>query len=117
ILWDFERYNDIDTYKKNTDFIQNDRFIIFYYFAGPIIGFSKVEKKYFVILVPQGFGAGGSWGIRSIKFVNFVTSEKITAQNDYEQYEIDLIEKIYTRKALEITDEMIERRIRNEKVA
>lgn len=98
ILWDIERFRSIDLYKANTDHIENENYIIFFYFAGPILGIRKSDNKYFVILVPQGYGAGGTWGLRSIKSVEFLTAEKVFAQNDYESYEIDLTTGIYTRK-------------------
>lgn len=113
ILNDNNRYGDIETYKANTDHIENDNYLIFYYFAGPILAVRKSDKKYFVILVPQGHGAGGSWGIRSVKNVEFLTPDKIFAQNDYEVYEIDLASQDYTRKLLEIDDKMILRRLKN----
>ena len=97
-LWDIKRYGDIETYKANTEYIENNNYIIFYYFAGPILAKRKIDDKYFVILVPQGYGAGGTWGLRSIKSVKFVTPEKILAQNDYESYEIDLFTKEYIRR-------------------
>ncbi|HWZ22787.1 MAG TPA: DUF4062 domain-containing protein [Cytophagaceae bacterium] len=116
ILWDINRYGDIETYKANTNNIENDNYIIFFYFAGPILAIRKSDKKYFVILVPQGYGAGGSWGIRSIKNVELLTSEKIFAQNDYEQYEIDLTSGEYILKRLPVNDEMIKRRLKTARI-
>jgi len=113
ILWDTKNYEDINIYKKNVDHIENKNFIIFYYFAGPILAVRKKDRKYFVILVPQGYGAGGSWGIRSIKTVKFLTAKKIFAQNDYEKYEIDLETTKYIRRRIEVNDDMVKRRLKN----
>ena len=63
----------------------------------------KEDHKYFVILVPEGYGAGGMWGWRSIKSVEFLTSNKIFANNGYESYEIELTTGQYLRKRLETT--------------
>lgn len=72
--------------------------MIFYYFAGPILAMRKADNKYFVVLVPQGYGAGGTWGLRSINSVVFLTPETIFAKNDCESYEINLATGHYTRK-------------------
>ncbi len=98
ILWDIERYGSIEIYKANTDHIENEKYLVFFYFAGPILAVRKSDQKYFVVLVPQGYGAGGTWGLRSIKSVEFLTEEKVFAKNDYESYEIDLKTGGYIRK-------------------
>jgi hypothetical protein len=98
ILWDIKQYGSIDVYKANISHVENDNYIIFYYFAGPILAIRKAKNKYFVVLVPQGYGAGGMWGLRSINSVAFLTSETIFAKNDYESYEINLTTGQYTRK-------------------
>jgi len=97
ILWDIERYENLETYKVNTTHIENHNYAIFFYFAGPILAMRKADQKYFVVLVPQGYGAGGTWGLRSINSVEFISPERILAKNDYESYEIDLKTGEYTR--------------------
>lgn len=113
ILRDIKDYGSIEVYKENVDYIENDNYIVFYYFAGPILAVKKSDQKYSVILVPQGYGAGGSWGIRSIKKVCFLSPEKIFAQNDYEKYEIDLSTGEYKRISIEVTDDRVKRRLKN----
>jgi hypothetical protein len=114
IFWDFENYVNIESYKSNTSNVENERFLITYYFAGPILAFDKTDKKYFVILVPEGYGAGGSWGIRSINKVIFVNEQKIYAKNDYEEYEIDLSTCEYVRHPIPVEEEMVKRRLKTE---
>ncbi len=97
IFWDIESYENIEIYKADTTHIENDNYIIFFYFAGPILAMRKADNKYFVVLVPQGYGAGGTWGLRSISSVEFLTPERILAKNDYESYEIDFETGEYIR--------------------
>ena len=101
ILRDLKKDETIESYKTGKDHIENNEYLIFFYFAGPILAVKKLTNKYFVILVPQGYGAGGTWGLRSINNVEFLTTEKILAKNDYESYEIDLVDGEYTRKFLD----------------
>ncbi len=101
LLWNFDKDDSIESYKASTEHVENDIYILFYYFAGPILGFRKSDQTYFVVLVPQGYGAGGVWGLRSINTVKFLDSEKIFAKNEYESYEINLETGQYERKALE----------------
>ncbi len=90
ILWDFDTYGSLEGYKNEFDHVENDNYVVFYYFAGPILALRKSDNKYLVILVPQGYGAGGTWGLRSINSVSFVETTLLFAKNDYESYEIDL---------------------------
>ncbi len=89
----------------NTEFeyeiVENSSYKIGRCFAGPLVGYSKAEDKYFVIIVPEGFGGGGSWGDRSINEISFLTDSKIMAKNGYESYQVDLKSGTYERRPLE----------------
>lgn len=98
IIWDIKKYGSEESFKANSSHIENTNYIIFYFFAGPILAFRKADNKYFVVLIPQGYGAGGAWGLRSISSVVFLNDIRIFAKNDYESYEINLMNGEYTRK-------------------
>lgn len=98
ILFDFNEYESLEGYKSSKDHIENDYYIIFFYFGGPVLAIRKADSKQFVVIVPQGCGAGGSWGLRSIGDLKFLEDHKIFAKSMYELFEINLITGEYERK-------------------
>jgi hypothetical protein len=100
IFWGSDYYGDISTFKERTDHIENDEYLICYWLAGPILAKRKSVEKYFVVWVSQGHGAGGSWGMRAIKNVSFISEHSFQASTGYESYEIDLIALTYTRQSI-----------------
>jgi hypothetical protein len=97
IFWGIEFYGDLTVFKANTSHAENSSYLITYYFAGPILALRKSDNKYFVVLVPEGYGAGGTWGLRSINAVKFLDEHTVHATSTYEFYKIDLKNMNYQR--------------------
>jgi hypothetical protein len=74
--------------------VENETYVVATWFAGPVLGFNKREKQYFVIWIPQGMGVGGAWGLRSyhIKLKNPST---VIIRNEYNVIEINIEKKIF----------------------
>lgn len=71
---------------------ENRNYVITTSFAGPVLGYDKTSKKYFVIWIPDGMGGGGAWGSRSYH-AKFKSDSQIIIQNDFHGIEIDLQNK------------------------
>ncbi|MDP1728011.1 MAG: toll/interleukin-1 receptor domain-containing protein [Bacteroidota bacterium] len=102
----FLYYND-DMFSAEFEYdqiVENNTYKIGYCFAGPAVCFDKVKGKYFVVLIPEGMGGGGSWGVRSINKVSLLTDESILAKNGYESYQINLKSGIYLRTPFDDID-------------
>jgi hypothetical protein len=77
---------------SNDEITENQHYIISTPFAGPVLGYDKVNKKYFVIWIPEGMGSGGGWGGRSFH-AQFKTASMIVIKNFDTTIEIDLQRK------------------------
>lgn len=71
---------------------ENQYYIISTPFAGPVLGYDKASKKYFVIWIPEGMGSGGGWGGRSFH-AQFEATSMIVIKNFDTAIEIDLQRK------------------------
>lgn len=71
---------------------ENRNYIIATSFAGPVLGYDKTGKKYFVIWVPEGMGSAGAWGARSYH-AQFKTDSMIVIKNIFHEMEINLQRK------------------------
>lgn len=103
-------YYDNPPFGKETEVgedyqIENELYLIWYYFAGPAIVKKKSTNQYFILWSPQNTGYGGMWGMRSIHEIKFLSNNKIFAKTGLETYEFELNDLEYERTSLLERDE------------
>jgi hypothetical protein len=89
----------LDQGKEACEFAENERYIAFLSYQGAIIGYRKSDKKYFVILVPEGLGGGGGWGMRSFQHVRLNSENEMYTQSGY-QKPVAIIKMIFFQKTV-----------------
>lgn len=71
-------------------YTENEYYCVYAGFVMPIIGLDKINRKYFMIFVPQGYPAGAAWGIRSY-YINHLKGHILSIyNNDSESLTINL---------------------------
>lgn len=91
IEYDNEFFNNIlNKFKpQESDILNNSKYIAFSTFMSPVIIYSKERKKSYVVFVPDGYGEGGAWGMRSFKITD-LNNDILTFKDSEFKLEIDL---------------------------